>query len=217
MPRAASITGDEGGSVSEIEASRTARGFELPARRPGRARADEDAAAASDADDARFAAIVAANDDRLRALAYHLLDSREAMDDVLQDVYLKAFSGLAAFRGDSALATWLYRITYTTCMDRIRRAPRTVRLSSETIERVASATEALDERVARIDQLHRALSALDPGQCAAVLLVLRDGHSYDDAAEILGVPRGTVASRVSAARRRLSELLSADRQKAGRP
>lgn len=56
---------------------------------------------------ATLAAAMADNDERLRALAFHLLGSRDAMDDVLQEVYLKAHGRLSTFRGDSALSTWL--------------------------------------------------------------------------------------------------------------
>ncbi len=161
---------------------------------------------------AAFAAIVAAHDDRLRALAYHLLDSRDAMDDILQEVYLKAYGHLSTFRGESALGTWLYRITYTTCIDRLRQADRAIPFSPEDIETALPAGEAVDDDVALRDELHRALTTLDPEQCAAVLLVLRDGHTYDDAAEILGVPRGTVASRVASARERLARSLSTSKK-----
>ena len=159
-----------------------------------------------------FAAILAAHDDRLRALAYHLLGSRDAMDDVLQEVYLKVYDRLSTFRGEAAIDTWLHRITYTTCIDRLRRTGSAVPLPPEEIEAALPAGEAADDNVALRDELHRALAALDPEQCAAVLLVLRDGHTYDDAAEILGVPRGTVASRVASARERLARSLSASKE-----
>jgi len=148
------------------------------------------------------------NDDRLRALAYHLLGSRDAMDDVLQEVYLKAHSRLGSFRGDASLATWLYRITYTTCLDRLRRQ-RWVRPAppEELEDALPQVTTEHDSMLLR-DQLHRALRGLSPERCAAVLLVLRDGHSYAEASTILGVPAGTVASRVANGRKQLMRELS---------
>ena len=74
--------------------------------------------------EAAFAAAIEQNDERLRALAYHLLGSRNAMDDALQDAYLKAHRCLASFRGESSLSTWLYRIALTTCLDALRRQRR---------------------------------------------------------------------------------------------
>ena len=153
---------------------------------------------------------MADNDECLRTLAFHLLGSRDAMDDVLQEVYLKAHRRLAGFRGDAALSTWLYRITYTTCVDRLRRQARVRPAPPDQLEDRLPRPAAVDEAFALRDQLHRALSSLSPERCAAVLLVLRDGHSYSEAAEILGVPPGTVASRVSHARRLLMKELSLD-------
>jgi len=174
-----------------------------------RARRGETAPPARSDDHAAFAAVIADNDGRLRALAYHVLGTRDAMDDVLQEVYLKAYRNLATFRGESSLATWLYRITYTTCIDRTRR-DKTRQATTEQLEIRPPHTAGADETVAVRDQLHRALAALPPEQCAAVLLVLRDGYPYADAAEILGVPAGTVASRVTNGRRQLAAALSAE-------
>jgi RNA polymerase sigma-70 factor, ECF subfamily len=151
---------------------------------------------------------VAENDGRLRALAYHLLGSIDAMDDVLQEVYLKAHTRLDAFRGDAAISTWLYRITYTTCLDRLRRQRWVRPAPPEEIEDVLEPTAAESESLDLRDALRRALATLSPERCAAVLLVLRDGHSYAEAAEILGVPAGTVASRVAHGRKQLIRELS---------
>lgn len=159
------------------------------------------------------AALVAAmteHDERLRALAYHLLGSRDAMDDVLQEVYLKAHRRLSAFRGDSSLSTWLYRITYTSCVDRLRRGRVMRPAPLEEIEESLPGVPAEDDALLLRDELHRALAVLSPERCAAVLLVLRDGHTYAEAAAILGVPQGTVASRVAHGRKQLMKELSLD-------
>jgi RNA polymerase sigma-70 factor (ECF subfamily) len=154
-----------------------------------------------------FAALVAAHDDSLRAIAYHLLGSTQAMDDVLQEVYLRAYRGLDAFRGEAAVSTWLHRIAYTTCIDHLRRERDSASLPPETIERLA-VTDEPQEHLATREQLRAALAVLPAEQRAAVLLVLREGYSYTDAAQIMGIPRGTVASRVAAARTTLMEALA---------
>lgn len=159
---------------------------------------------------ATLAAAMADSDERLRALAFHLLGSRDAMDDVLQEVYLKAHDCLTTFRGESALSTWLYRITYTTCVDRLRHQGRMRPAPLEQIEDALPRPAAVDDALALRDQLHRALRSLTPERCAAVLLVLRDGHTYSETAAILGVPVGTVASRVAHGRRQLIRELSLD-------
>jgi RNA polymerase sigma-70 factor, ECF subfamily len=158
-----------------------------------------------------FAKLVDLYDDRLRALAFHLLGSREAMDDTLQEAYLNAYRGLPQFRGDSDVGTWLYRIAYTTCLQRLRRRERLEPTDDERLEVLARASSDVADEVALRDEVRIALGALSSEQCAAVLLIHRDGFSYAKAAEILDVPIGTVASRVAAARAALAEQLGRPR------
>lgn len=183
--------------------------IDLRERRPATVVTTE--AAPLPGDHTGFAALVAAHDDSLRALAYHLLGSAQAMDDVLQEVYVKAYRGLSAFRGEAAVGTWLHRIAYTTCIDHLRRSNDADPLAAETLERVA-APDMPQEDLALREQLHGALAELPPEQRVAVLLVLREGYSYSDAAQIMDVPRGTVASRVAAARTTLMGALAAASQ-----
>lgn len=129
------------------------------------------------------------------------------MDDILQEVYLKAYRGLPGFRGDGRLSTWLLRIAYTTAMTYLRRAPHE---ESVDVETEAADQVPLDELVARIetaDQLRSALAALPPELRACILLVHREGFSYQEAATILGVAPGTVGWRLSAARKHLLTTL----------
>ena len=83
-------------------------------------------AAARAGDPDAFTALVERYDRRLRVLAFHLLGDPHLTDDALQDVYMKAFRALPDFAGRSALSTWLTRITYTTCVDHLRRRGRLV-------------------------------------------------------------------------------------------
>ena len=87
-------------------------------------RAERLAARARTGDGAAFGELVALYDDQLRGLAYHLLEDRDLMDDVLQEAYLNAFAALPRFRGSSSIATWLYRVTYNACIDELRRSRR---------------------------------------------------------------------------------------------
>jgi RNA polymerase sigma factor (sigma-70 family) len=103
---------------------------------------------------ADLTAVIEANDRNLRVLAFRLLGDRDAMDDVLQEAYAKAFRGIARFRGDSSASTWLYRIVYNACLDELRR-----RRPAEQLPRDAQApSENLD---LRIDLAH-ALGTLAP-------------------------------------------------------
>lgn len=164
-------------------------------------------AAARDGDPRAFTALVGHYDSRLRTLAFHLLGDPHLTDDALQDVYLKAFRALPDFAGRSALSTWLSRITYTTCMDHLRRRARLVPVPDlepqQALPDEPDPTDGMSDRRDVRDLLRR----LPPEQRAVVVLVGVQGFDYQQAAEILGVPSGTVASRLSAARTVLRSAL----------
>ena len=145
-------------------------------------------------------------DSRLRALAFRVLRDPDLMDDVLQDASLKAYQALPAFRGDSTVGTWLYRITYTTCLDYLRRERRFQLLTAED-----ALLEDLDddpcEIVTRWADLEDALDALPVEQRILIVLVHQYGYDYRSAGAVIGIPEGTVSSRLAAARAKLRQLL----------
>jgi RNA polymerase sigma-70 factor, ECF subfamily len=159
-------------------------------------------------DQEAFAAVIRHYDRGLRSLAYRLLGDRDRMDDALQEAYMKAFRALPRFRGDSKLGTWLYRITYNVCLDELERSSRAGYVSLADIPEPVETGPPADETLSDRDALVSALDALAPEDRAAVLLVDADGFDYRAAGEILGVPAGTVASRLNRARAALRHTLS---------
>src|SRR5450759_1948163 len=132
-----------------------------------------------------FTALVSHYDDRLRALAYHLLHDPEATRDALQDAYVKAYVGLSGFRGESELGTWLHRIVYTTCLNHLRsiaRRPRPVGEDSDAREGRDEAGRDPADTVASALDLESLLRSLPPEQRAAVVLVAALGVSYEKTA-----------------------------------
>jgi RNA polymerase sigma-70 factor (ECF subfamily) len=154
-----------------------------------------------------FTRLILEHDERLRSLAYRLLGDRDLMDDVLQEVYTKGYAALPAFRRRSSAGTWLYRITYTTCIDVLRKQRRFSALPDELLQDVPDTAPDPADELAERERLSVALAALPPEQRAAVLLVDREGFDYKTVAEILDIPFGTAASRVSAARHALRRAL----------
>ena len=166
-------------------------------------------AAAAAGDDEAFIAVMRHYDRRLRIVAYHTLGDRQLMDDVLQDVSLRVYRSLAGFRGRSSLGTWLCRITYRACCDAAARSRRLVPLPPEEMPEPDRCDPDPADALAVHEALAKALSALPPEQRLAVLLVDREGFDYSTTADILGVPMGTLASRLSAARGKLRRDLGA--------
>jgi RNA polymerase sigma-70 factor (ECF subfamily) len=171
---------------------------------------DLDAAVIEEAqrgDQEAFATVIKHYDHGLRALAYRVLGDADRMDDALQEAYVKAFRSLSTFRGESRLGTWLYRIVYNACLDELERSRRIVHLPLEDAVDPPDPRPDLAETVARRSGLAEALAELAPEERAAVLLVDAQGFDYRSAAEALGVPEGTVASRLNRARGELRRAL----------
>jgi RNA polymerase sigma-70 factor (ECF subfamily) len=147
----------------------------------------------------------------LRALAYRVLGNRDDMDDAMQEAAVRAFVNLGSFNGRSSFGTWLYRITYTTCLN-ILRARRDVAApvdlgdveqgparGSCSLAPAGSDRDPAAHVGERLD-LEDALLSLSDEQRVVVTLVLELGYPLAQAAEILEVPAGTVSSRLWHAR-----------------
>jgi RNA polymerase sigma-70 factor (ECF subfamily) len=165
-------------------------------------------AAACRREHSAFVAVLRHYDRRLRLVAYRLLRDRELVDDALQDVALKAFRALPHFRGEASVGTWLHSITRTTCLDYLRRSRPLELIPPDQLPEVHRGVAAdTAELVVGRDDLRRRLAVLPPKQRLAVLLVDHWGYDYRSAAEILGIPPGTLGSRLNTAhavlRRRL--------------
>jgi RNA polymerase sigma-70 factor (ECF subfamily) len=166
------------------------------------------AARAGDPD--AFVALFDHYDRRLRALAFRMLADNDQMDDALQETVIKAFRALPTFKGNASVGTWLYRITYTTCVDQLTRGPRRAEVPAaeppDPLRHTPDVADLVMDRLA----VERALLALSRAQRALVFLVFQQGFDHQTASEILGIPLGTVSSRLFAARSVLRKALGGD-------
>jgi RNA polymerase sigma-70 factor (ECF subfamily) len=164
-------------------------------------------AAARRGDADAFTDLFLASERHLRLLAYGVLRDASLVDDALQETALRAFRGLGRFRGEAHLATWLHRITVRVCLDMLSDAKHQTALAQRALpaESFVAAPDALLGDQAR---LAAALARLSPQQRAVVVVVLQLGFDINGAAAVLAIPRGTVASRLHAARQALMSALS---------
>ena len=148
----------------------------------------------------------------LRRYASALLRDRQDVDDLVHDCLVRALDRLHTRREDGDLRAWLFAITYNLFISRMRW--RKVRGKTESLDMVTDATLEVpatqDAHLEGRDVL-KAVDGLPDDQRAVLLLISVDDLSYADVAGILGIPVGTVMSRLSRARERLRNVLSDDR------
>jgi RNA polymerase sigma-70 factor, ECF subfamily len=150
-----------------------------------------------------FAELFELTEPVVRRLVGRLSGDRDAIDDLVQETYLRAWRGLGQFRGTSRVSTWLFRIAVNVTQTwRKRRRPTLTLLESD--ERSTSSTSDVGDR-AMIEAYERALDRLPPDLRATFVLHESEGLSYRDVAETLQCPIGTVMSRLHRARARILE------------
>jgi RNA polymerase sigma-70 factor (ECF subfamily) len=150
---------------------------------------------------------------RLRRFGLSLTKDLDSADDLVQGACERALTRLDQLRDGSRLDSWLCRIIYTQWIDTVRRrqvrSEKLIVFSREAESRSASSdadphfTTSLDVRTA--------LESLPEEHRAAVMLVCVEGYGYAEAADVLNVPAGTIASRVSRAREMMSRRLLEDK------
>jgi RNA polymerase sigma-70 factor, ECF subfamily len=149
---------------------------------------------------------------RLRRFALGLTGAQADADDLVQTALEKALARLHQFTPGTRLDSWLFRIIQTSWIDDRRKAVRREdTMDADMMERIPGRSdpghaEALGIR----DDVNRALSQLSDDQRALTILVLVEGYSYQEAADIEGVPVGTVMSRLSRARKTMATFLAGE-------
>jgi RNA polymerase sigma-70 factor (ECF subfamily) len=163
-----------------------------------------------------FGVLVSRYQDRLYNTVVRLVDNAEDARDVVQEAFLSAYQSLGSFKGDSLFFTWLYRIAINSAISMKRKQRAVLKLTSGlesgTLAEPADPSEdsqpsralemAEDER-----RVHQALARLSAEHRTVLVLKDMEGRKYEEMAELLEVPIGTVRSRLHRARLELRDLL----------
>ena len=155
-----------------------------------------------------------------RRIARHVARyMRRAVDveDVVQDTFIRAYRGLSSFRGDSSFYSWLYRIATNVAINALKRDPAPVLLGDDAPEERADAfqpgvsdSEDPERRLIAsqiADAVQRALERLQPELSEALMLYEVEGKSYPEIAQMVGIPIGTVRTRIFRAREFIAKRL----------
>lgn len=151
---------------------------------------------------------------------FRVLGDRSELEDLTQEVFVIAFRGLATFRGDARLTTWLYRICVNVALGRIRTRSRRPRAygtddlddlvdASEHHERPETPVEALARRRDR-ERVYRALDAMAPKKRIVLYLHEIEGRDLKDIAYLLGSNAVTIRTRLFYAKREFYKLVAED-------
>ena len=146
---------------------------------------------------------------RLRRFALGLTGNSTDADDLVQTALEKALTRLHQFKAGTRLDSWLFRIVQTSWIDNRRLAVRREdTMEADTIERLPEAPIHADaETRMALSDINSALASLSDDQRVLAVLVLVEGYSYQEAADLEGIPVGTVMSRLSRARKALANQL----------
>jgi len=157
---------------------------------------------------------------RLRRFAYALSGSLDEAEDIVQSACEKALSRFHQFERGSRLDSWMFQIVRTTWIDKVRyRRRRDTTSDPEMLEnlrfdaRIEEQTEAREH----LAIIRKQIATLSEDQRVVLGLVTVDGMSYQEAAQMLSVPIGTIMSRLARARRKLAEVIDPDWQQKDAP
>ena len=157
-----------------------------------------------------FRVLFESHKDRVYSLCLRYSGNPATALDLAQDVFLKLWSKMGEFRGESSFETWLYRLVVNTCVDSRRRGWRLIPFADTAFEAIRATGESALSQVLRDEReqsLQDVVAKLPPDQRLVVVLRYTEGLSYEEIADVLGCSRGTVASRLNRAHKTLERRL----------
>lgn len=146
-------------------------------------------------------------------LAFHFTHSREEAEDLTQEIFLKLFSSLKKYRQEMNFNAWLLTLARNHLIDKYRRGKKEKSLRQELDEKtvselgVLSPENSLDQKEIKLI-VWNAIDQLSPEVRLSLILFDLMGKTYEEAAEVLGVPVGTIKSRINRGRLQLARLLA---------
>jgi RNA polymerase sigma-70 factor (ECF subfamily) len=136
---------------------------------------------------------------------------RTIADDVTQQIFLKLFTAIRQFRGDSEFTTWLYRLVVNACIDERRRRKRWLPWGETVAMKHTGDRKPQEKQFARLEvaeAVREAIAELKPKFRLPILLKYIEGLSYEEIATVMGCSKGTVASRLNRGHSQLAKRLA---------
>jgi len=141
-------------------------------------------------------------------VVYRMCGDANLAEDAAQEAFIRAWQHLPGYRPRSAFRNWLYRIATNAALDVLRRQRETVDIDALPLATSEAGPEAAAVNAEQRDQVRQAVLALPPASRSVLVLREYEGLAYREIAETLGIPIGTVMSRLSYARKHLRQSLA---------
>ena len=148
---------------------------------------------------------------RVYRMAYGMTGQHQAAEDLVQDVFVRAYQKLKLFAGQSSFATWFYRLALNHCLNHCKSERKRLRLqTTDLVQTPAVPAKQMEDRVLGKElqtEVHRALLSLKPRMRMIVILRDIEGLSYQEIADRMNCSMGTLASQLKRARTLLARKL----------
>jgi RNA polymerase sigma-70 factor (ECF subfamily) len=152
-----------------------------------------------------FKALIQLHEGKVAGVIHAMLGFTAEAEDVGQEVFIRFYQSLGKFEGKSSLGTYLVRIAINLSINELRKRKKSLFYYSKDYDsKLPSGEESMDTT----EFVNYAIQKLEPDFKAVVTLRLIEGYSTEETATILGIPIGTVLSRLSRAQKQLKEILS---------
>lgn len=161
-----------------------------------------------DGDTQSFGTLVENYQTMVFSLAFKMLKHREEAEEVAQDTFIKAYKSLSKFSGKSKFSTWLYRITYNTCLDRIKANTKfnqnveIDKISSDALSSVESIFEGI-ERQERSEIIQKCMNQLPDDERIILHLFYFEEQSLKEIKEVLSISESNIKVKLFRARKKL--------------
>lgn len=159
-----------------------------------------------------FAVLVDRYKDLVFTLALRMVKDREEAEEVSQDTFIKVFQKLDKFKGESKFSTWIYKVTYNTCLDRIKTYKKkynTVGIDEFTEHHVKTTGTAFDTLVAQeqTEHIKKCMNLLPSEDSFLLSLFYFEEQSLDEIAKVIGITANNVKVKLYRSRKKLASIL----------
>ena len=159
-----------------------------------------------------FAVLVDRYKDLVFTLALRMLKNREEAEEVAQDTFIKTYKSIGKFKGDSKFSTWIYRVAYNSCLDRIKKNKKhinTLEINEFTTHQVVTLDNALDkmETKERNVAMKKCIDALPSEESFLLTLYYFDDLSLNEISKIVGITSNSIKVKLFRSRKKLATIL----------